>query len=83
MATAAAVRRQQQQSGDCSLGSGLEAAGYIRVSRKMQAEGHSPEVQREAIKRLAAQEGYALTLIREDHERSSKVTQPRRGAHCP
>jgi hypothetical protein len=37
----------------------LEAAGYIRVSRKEQAEGHSPEIQRQAIKKLAAQEGYA------------------------
>jgi hypothetical protein len=42
-------------------GQALEAAGYIRVSRKVQAEGHSPEIQREAIKRLAKQEGYNLT----------------------
>src|SRR5919108_218896 len=55
----------------------LEAAGYIRVSRKVQAEGHSPEIQREAIKRLARQEGYILTdeMIKEDHERGSKVTR--------
>ncbi len=53
----------------------LEAAGYIRVSLQRQAEGHSPEVQREAIKKLAAQEGYALTMIEEDHERGSTVTR--------
>lgn len=53
----------------------LEAAGYVRVSRKVQAEGHSPEVQRQAIKQLASQEGYALTMIEEDHERGSKVTR--------
>ena len=53
----------------------LEAAGYIRVSLKRQADGYSPDVQRAAIKRLAAQEGYALTLIEEDHERGSKVTR--------
>jgi site-specific DNA recombinase len=55
----------------------LEAAGYIRVSRKVQAEGHSPEIQREAIRRLARQEGYILTddRIKEDHERGSKVTR--------
>jgi DNA invertase Pin-like site-specific DNA recombinase len=53
----------------------LEAAGYIRVSLQRQAEGHSPDVQREAIKRLAAQEGYALTMVEEDHERGSKVTR--------
>jgi DNA invertase Pin-like site-specific DNA recombinase len=47
----------------------LEAAGYIRVSLKRQADGHSPDVQRNAIKRLAAQEGYALTMIEEDHAR--------------
>jgi DNA invertase Pin-like site-specific DNA recombinase len=64
----AAVRRLQPERA-------LEAAGYIRVSRKVQAEGHSPDVQREAIKRLAAQEGYALTLIKEDHERGSKLTR--------
>src|SRR5919202_6950524 len=67
MATAAITRLQPDQA--------LEAAGYIRVSRKMQAEGHSPDVQREAIKRLARQEGSALTLIKEDHERGSKVTR--------
>src|SRR5919202_3264377 len=67
MATAAITRLQPDQA--------LEAAGYIRVSRKMQAEGHSPDVQREAIKRLARQEGYALTLIKEDHERGSKLTR--------
>ena len=27
--------------------------------------------EREAIKRLATQEGYALTLVKEDHERGS------------
>ncbi len=53
----------------------LEAAGYIRVSRKVQAEGHSPEVQRAAIKQLAAENGYALTMIEEDHERGSNVTR--------
>jgi site-specific DNA recombinase len=70
MVTAAAVKRLQPERA-------LEAAGYIRVSRKVQAEGHSPEVQREAIKRLARQEGYILTdeMIKEDHERGSKVTR--------
>jgi site-specific DNA recombinase len=53
----------------------LEAAGYIRVSLKRQAEGHSPEVQRQAIERLAKQEGYVLALVEEDHERGSKVTR--------
>ena len=54
----------------------LETAGCIRVSRKVQAEGHSPDVQREAIKRLATQEGYALTLVKEDHERGSDRRLP-------
>src|ERR671932_2673535 len=69
MATAAVTRLQPAQA--------LEAAGYIRVSRKVQAEGHSPEVQRQAIKRLARQEGYILSedMIKEDHERGSKVTR--------
>src|SRR5919202_3622621 len=69
MATAAVTRLQPDQA--------LEAAGYIRVSRKVQAEGHSPDVQREAIKSLARQEGYILTddMIKEDHERGSKVTR--------
>jgi hypothetical protein len=55
----------------------LEAAGYVRVSRQVQAEGHSPQIQREAIKRLARQEGYILTddMIKEDHERGSKITR--------
>src|SRR2546423_1915480 len=53
----------------------LEAAGYIRVSLERQAEGYSPDVQRDAIKRLAAEQGYALTLIEEDHERGSKVSR--------
>src|SRR5919202_2814048 len=69
MVTAAVTRLQPAQA--------PEAAGYIRVSRKVQAEGHSPEIQREAIKRLARQEGYILTdhMIEEDHERGSKVTR--------
>jgi DNA invertase Pin-like site-specific DNA recombinase len=69
MVTAAVSRLQPDHA--------LEAAGYIRVSRKVQAEGHSPEIQRESIKRLAQQEGYILTddRIREDHERGSKVTR--------
>src|SRR5919204_1018865 len=69
MVTAAVTRLQPGQA--------LEAAGYIRVSRKVQAEGHSPDVQREAIKRLARQEGYILTdeMIKEDHERGSKLTR--------
>src|SRR5918912_2343413 len=69
MVTAAAIRLQPQQA--------IEAAGYIRVSHKVQAEGHSPEIQREAIKRLARQEGLILTddMIEEDHERGSKVTR--------
>ncbi len=53
----------------------VEAGGYVRVSRLAQAEGHSPEIQREAIKRLARQQGYILTddMIEEDHERGSKI----------
>jgi DNA invertase Pin-like site-specific DNA recombinase len=67
MVTAAVTRLQPERA--------LEAAGYIRVSRKVQAEGHSPDIQREAIKRLARQEGYILTeeMIKEDHERGSKL----------
>jgi DNA invertase Pin-like site-specific DNA recombinase len=53
--------------------SALEAAGYNRVSRLVQAEGHSSEVQRVAIRQLATEQGYALTLIEEDHERGSKI----------
>jgi site-specific DNA recombinase len=70
MVTAAVVKRLQPEHA-------LEAAGYIRVSRKVQAEGHSPDIQREAIKRLARQEGYILSndMIKEDHERGSKVTR--------
>jgi DNA invertase Pin-like site-specific DNA recombinase len=56
-------------------GQALEAAGYVRVSTRLQGEGYSPEVQREAIKRLAAQEGYALTVVEEDHESGTKVTR--------
>ena len=69
MVTAAITRLQPERA--------LEAAGYIRVSRKVQAEGHSPDIQREAIKRLARQEGYILTdeMIKEDHERGSKLTR--------
>src|SRR2546421_8754238 len=69
MVTATVTRLHPEQA--------LEAAGYIRVSRKVQAEGHSPEIQREAIKRLAKQEGYILAddMIEEDHERGSKVTR--------
>jgi DNA invertase Pin-like site-specific DNA recombinase len=53
----------------------LEAAGYVRVSLERQAGGYSPAVQRDAIKRLTAEQGYALTMIEEDHERGSKVTR--------
>src|SRR5918911_539256 len=69
MVTAAVTRLQPERA--------LEAAGYIRVSRKVQAGDHSPDIQREAIKRLARQEGYILTdeMIKEDHERGSKVTR--------
>ena len=69
MVTATVTRLQPGQA--------LEAAGYIRVSRKVQAEGHSPGIQREAIKRLARQEGYILSddMIKEDHERGSKLTR--------
>src|SRR5918911_5441713 len=69
MVTAAVTRLQPGQA--------PQAAGYIRVSRKVQAEGHSPDIQREAIKRLARQEGYILSddMIKEDHERGSKVTR--------
>ena len=53
----------------------LEAAGYVRVSLDRQADGQSPAVQRDAIKKLAAEQGYALTLIEEDHERGSNVSR--------
>src|SRR2546423_14026090 len=55
----------------------LVAAGYIRVSRQVQAEGHSPDIQREAIKRLARQEGFLLPedMIQEDHESGGKVSR--------
>jgi len=53
----------------------LEAAGYIRVSLERQAEGYSPDVQRDAIRKLAAEQGYALTMIEEDHERGSNVSR--------
>src|SRR5438552_3772058 len=51
----------------------LIADGYVRVSRVLQAEGHSPDIQREAIKRLIAQHGYFPGVIEEDHERGSKI----------
>jgi len=53
----------------------LEAAGYVRVSLQRQAEGYSPDVQRDAIRKLAAEQGYALTMIEEDHERGSNVSR--------
>ncbi len=65
MTTPARLRPQQA----------LEAAGYIRVSLERQAEGFSPDVQRDAIKRLAAEQGYALTMIEEDHARGSNVSR--------
>jgi site-specific DNA recombinase len=45
------------------------AIGYVRVSRKLQAQGHSPDVQRQAIMRLCEQQGYELLGIEEDAER--------------
>ncbi len=55
----------------------LEAVGYIRVSRKSQAEGYSPDTQREQIQQLARQQGYFLDpeAIFEDHERGSNVSR--------
>jgi DNA invertase Pin-like site-specific DNA recombinase len=55
----------------------LEAAGYIRVSRKLQADGYSPETQRARIRQLAKEQGFLLDPARifEDHERGSKVTR--------
>jgi hypothetical protein len=66
MVTAAVTLLQPEQA--------LEAAGYIRVSHKVQAEGHSPDIQREAIKRVARHEGYILAdaMIKEDDERGSR-----------
>ncbi len=51
------------------------AAGYIRVSTTRQSDGYSPELQRAGIKRAAQAAGYVLMddLIREDHERGSKI----------
>jgi DNA invertase Pin-like site-specific DNA recombinase len=53
----------------------IEAAGYVRVSLDRQKLGHSPEVQRDALKKLAAEQGFALTMVAEDHERGSKVSR--------
>lgn len=53
----------------------IAAAGYVRVSRALQAEGHSPEVQRAAIGALAAREGYHLVALEEDAERGHRVTR--------
>jgi DNA invertase Pin-like site-specific DNA recombinase len=51
------------------------AAGYIRVSLKCQAEGESPENQRERILQRAALEGYTLILTEEDHDRGGRITR--------
>lgn len=53
----------------------VRAAGYVRVSRALQAEGHSPDVQRAAISALAAREGYQLVAMEEDAERGHRVTR--------
>src|SRR4051812_37918720 len=53
----------------------LVADGYVRVSRVAQADGHSPEVQREAIKALIAAKGWRPGIIEEDHESGGKVTR--------
>jgi DNA invertase Pin-like site-specific DNA recombinase len=53
----------------------IEAAGYIRVSDPRQMDTYSPDVQRDAIKRLAAQEGFALTLIEQDVQKGRVITR--------
>jgi DNA invertase Pin-like site-specific DNA recombinase len=55
----------------------VEAVGYVRVSRKMQADGYSPETQREQIRQLAKKHGFLLdpANIFEDHERGAKITR--------
>ena len=45
------------------------------MSTRLQTDGYSPQMQREAIKRLAQQEGYALTLLEEDAESGTKPTR--------
>ncbi len=52
-----------------------EVAGYVRVSRKAQADGHSPEVQRAAIRQTASHAGYVLKMLEEDHQRGSNVSR--------
>jgi len=51
------------------------AAGYVRVSLKRQAEGESPENQRERIQRRAAEDGYYLAFIEEDHDKGGRTTR--------
>ncbi len=41
-------------------------AGYVRVSRKLQAEGYSPEIQRRAIEEAARRAGVSLAMLEED-----------------
>jgi DNA invertase Pin-like site-specific DNA recombinase len=53
----------------------VEAAGYIRVSDPRQLDTYSPDVQRDAIKRTAAQEGFALTLIEQDVQKGRVITR--------
>lgn len=54
-----------------------EAVAYIRVSRRVQADGYSPETQREHVRQLAREQGYLLdpTNIFEDHEHGSNITR--------
>ncbi len=50
-------------------------AGYVRVSRKLQAEGYSPEIQRRAIEEAARRAGVSLAMLEEDQESGTKVTR--------
>lgn len=50
-------------------------AGYKRVSREMQARGHSLDLQQAAIERLAAQEGYKLAFMEEDRQSGSRISR--------
>jgi DNA invertase Pin-like site-specific DNA recombinase len=54
-----------------------DGVGYVRVSRKIQADGYSPETQRAQIRQVAHRHGYLLAedAILEDHERGAKITR--------
>jgi DNA invertase Pin-like site-specific DNA recombinase len=51
------------------------AAGYVRVSSKMQLDGYSPELQEEAIRAWCDRENIKLVLLENDTEKGRLTTR--------